>query len=180
MVKPITLIELYERAETQGVEIIEVHTRKVEAAVFEDGFIFIDRTKLRSDVELKCALAHELGHWETASFYNVLTPYETWERCERKANKRAVEILMPLDDVRRALRRGYVTVWALAELFEVTQDFAQMAMDMYEADFIQDAEDEVARTITRMKLASGCMPQHKPLPPMMKASDLLKRREYGI
>jgi len=46
------------------------------------------------------------------------------DHCKHRVNKRIAEILMPLDEVRQALRRGFMTVWVLAELFEVTQDFA--------------------------------------------------------
>ena len=112
--------------------------------------------RLLSPQELRGVIAHEIGHIETGSFYNVYSPYDLKEKCERKANRRAVEILMPVDEVRRALRRGIVEPWALAEYLDVTQQFAQMALEIY--------TDE----LTRQRRVVG-------LPPMIRASDLLPR-----
>lgn len=123
--------ELYDRIAALGFEVVEVHTRALKASVFQAGYVFIDLTKFESEAELRCALAHELGHIETGSFYNVYSLFDNWEKCEYKANKRAVEILMPYPDVVRALHKGLWTAWALADYFDVTQDFAQMALDIY-------------------------------------------------
>lgn len=153
-----TLIGLYERANRQGIQIIEVKTREIEAAAFEEGYIFFDPAKFDSDIKLKCALAHELGHYETGAFYNIYSPYDLWEKCERKANKRAAEILMPINQLRRALRQGYQDIWAIAAYFEVTQEFTEMALSIY-ANELQ-------------------APQHKRaainLDTMMHARDLIK------
>lgn len=169
----LTLHQLYERAYQEHIEIDEIHMRELRAVSFPEGWIAIDRRKYRDDVEFKCDLCHEISHIETGAFYNIYSPYDLKEKCEHKANKRAAEILMPLDEVREALRRGYVTTWALAELFEVTQEFAEMAMGMYEADLIDDSEHEqleAVLTLHGLKVANG----HKVLPPMMKARDLMK------
>ncbi len=126
--------ELYDRIASHGFEVVEIHTRALKAAVFQTGYVFVDLDKFESDAELKCALAHELGHIETGSFYNVYSLYDNWEKCEYKANKRAVELLMPYHDVLRAIHLGYWSPWALADYFDVTQEFAQMAIDMYRDD----------------------------------------------
>lgn len=125
------IYELYDRIAALGFEVVEVHTRVLKASVFQAGYVFVDPSKFETNAELKCALAHELGHIETGSFYNVYSLYDNWEKCEYKANKRAVEILMPYKNMVRAIHRGCWTAWALADYFEVTQEFAQMALDMY-------------------------------------------------
>lgn len=151
------IYELYERLAELGYEVIEMHTKAIKASIFQEGYVFIDPSKFGSEAELKCALAHELGHAISGAFYNVYSLYDDRAKCERKANRRAVEILMPVDDVRRALHRGIVQPWALAEHFDVTQQFAEMALDIY--------ADEITR-------------QHKRvvgLQPMIRASDLPPR-----
>lgn len=152
-----TLDQLYARAQQDGIEIDDVRMRELKAVSFPEGWIAIDSSKYETLTEFKCDLAHEIGHCETGSFYNIYSPYDLKEKCERKANRRAAEILMPVNDVRRALRRGITQVWALAEYFDVTQDFAAMALEIY--------TDELHR---RHKHAVG-------LPPMMRASDLLPK-----
>lgn len=123
--------ELYDRIAALGFEVVEVRTKELKASVFQAGYVFIDPSKFSSEAELRCALAHELGHIETGSFYNVYSLYDNWDKCEYKANKRAVEIMMPYHEVVRAIHKGCYTPWALADYFDVTQEFAQMAMDMY-------------------------------------------------
>lgn len=122
---------LYDRIAALGYEVVEVHTRALKASVFQAGYVFIDPTKFDSEAGLRCALAHEIGHIETGSFYNIYSLYDIWDKCEYKANKRAIEILMPYPDVVKAIHKGYLTAWALADFFDVTQDFAQMALDIY-------------------------------------------------
>jgi len=126
-----TLHQLYERAYRHGIEIDEIQMRELTAVSFPQGWIAIDRRKIETLVELKCVLAHEIAHVETGSFYNIWSPYDLMEKCERKANRRAAEMLMPLAEVRDALRAGCVTPWALAAAFEVTEDFARLALDVY-------------------------------------------------
>ena len=90
------LDEIYERAESEGIEIDEIRTRKISAMSFPDGWIAIDRTKFESEATFKTALAHEIGHVETGSFYRIETPLYTKEKCEYKANKKAVQMLITL------------------------------------------------------------------------------------
>lgn len=126
-----TLDQLYERAWNEGIEIDEVPMRELRAVSFPEGWIAIDSSKFESMVELKCELAHEIGHVETGSFYNIYSPYCLKSQCEFRANKRAASILMPYDEVVQALRQGYGTVWALADYFDVTEEFAEMALGIY-------------------------------------------------
>ena len=129
-----TLDELYQRAYSEGIEIDDIRMRELEEVCFPEGWIAIDSHKFDTLVELKCTLAHAIGHCETGSFYNIYSPYDIKEKCERKADRRAAEILMPLPDVRRALRRGITEPWMLAELFDVTVTFAETALAIYDED----------------------------------------------
>lgn len=166
-----TIHELYERAKSEGIEIYDYEFDEIRAIALPSNKIGIDKRKFDSDAELKCDLAHEIGHVETGSFYNYYSPYDVWEKCEHKANKRAAEILMPLDEVRIALRRGYRTAWALAGLFDVTIEFAEMALGMYEGALINDQEQQqLEEVLARVKVVND----YKPMPKLMKARDLMK------
>ena len=97
-----------------------------------DGYssIFFDEKRLPSSAEKTAAFAHELGHCETGSFYNVNTPLETKGRQEYRANKWAVQKVIPWTKLRIALRQT-TALWELAEHFEVTEDFVLTAIDVY-------------------------------------------------
>lgn len=126
-----TIHQLYERAIAEGIEIDEIHTSELKAAAFPEDWVLIDPWKYDSEREYKCDLAHEIAHCETGSFYNIYSPFDLKAKCEHKANRRAAEMLMPLPEVLQALRAGYCSPWALAEYFDVTEDFARMALSMY-------------------------------------------------
>ena len=126
-----TLSALYARIIADGISIDDVQTRELKAASFPQGWILYDSSRFATGAELKCTLAHEYGHCKTGSFYNIYSPYDLKEKCEYKANKYAVYLLMPYDEVWRALHKGLWTAWALADYFDVTQDFVQMALDIY-------------------------------------------------
>lgn len=126
-----TLDQLYERAWSEGIEIDEVPMRELRAMSFPEGWIAMDSSKFASMIEFKCELAHEIGHCETGSFYNIYSPFCLKAQCEHQANKRAAAILMPYREVVEALHLGFVTAWALADYFEVTPEFAEMALGVY-------------------------------------------------
>ena len=125
------LNQLYERARNQHIEIDEMHTRELMASSYPEGWVLMDPSKYESRRRYKCDLAHEVAHCETGSFYNDCSPYDIKARCEHKANKRAIQMLMPFSEVMAALRSGHVCTWSLAEYFDVTEDFAAMALNLY-------------------------------------------------
>lgn len=86
--------------------------------------------KLESSEEEKVKLAHELGHCETGSFYNRYSPYDIRGKHEQTANRWAVKKLVPKSELVRLLKKGFAR-WELAESFEVTEDFINLAIRMY-------------------------------------------------
>jgi hypothetical protein len=122
-----TLLELYQRAEHQGIEVDDFRTKEIISASFPEGWIMLDSSKISSNCEEKVILAHELGHCETGSFYNVKSRCDTRGRHERRADKRAISMLVPEE----AIKRGYCKCWELADYFEVTCEFMYKAMEYY-------------------------------------------------
>lgn len=158
----LTLQQLYERAEAQGIEIDDFSMVELRAVSFPEGWIAIDKRKFTSAREFKCVLAHEIGHCETGSFYNVYSSFDLKSKCEFKANKRAVQILMPLHEVRQAIADGYSAPWALAEYFDVTEDFAVMALKIY----VDDLQHSDVRKMHAVGLAG--------IPNLIKARQLIR------
>lgn len=126
-----TLLELYQRAEHQGIEVDDIRTKKLISASFPEGWIMLDSSKISSSCEEKVILAHELGHCETGSFYNVKSRCDTRGRHERRADKQAIAMLIPEEDFFKAVKNGYCECWELAEYFDVTCEFMYKAMDYY-------------------------------------------------
>jgi len=82
-----TLVELLAYAERRGYVVIEMQTRKLQAAAFKGGYIFYDGSKFKDERALACAIAHEIGHQETDTFYKWDSPVEVKEKCERLADE---------------------------------------------------------------------------------------------
>lgn len=92
-------------------------------------YVAIDNTE-KSDAEEKVHLAHELGHCETNSFYNIHAPLDLREKHEYRANKWAVKKLIPKDELTELLKKN-VAKWDIAEHFGVTESFLNLALIMY-------------------------------------------------
>lgn len=81
--------------------------------------------------EEKVCLAHELGHCETYSFYNVYSPLDIRGKHENRANCWAIKKLIPKYQFEKAIKSGYDNVYSLAEYFGVTTDFMLKAVEYY-------------------------------------------------
>ncbi len=128
-----TLFDLYDRAEGQGIEVDDVPMRALVSASFPEGWIAMDSSKIQSAAEEKTLLAHELSHIETGSFYNIYSKYDLKSKCEYKANAHAIQLLIPQSQLRKAFRRGITEIWELAEHFGVTEDFVRQTVEYYAA-----------------------------------------------
>lgn len=129
-----TLVELYEYAEKRNIEVISLTTRKVQCMSMIDEYgdcgIGINPFMLKSESDEKVKLAHELGHCETGSFYNVYSKYDIRAKHERRADKWAIKKLIPADELKEAYKYCN-NRWELSEYFGVTEDFMQKALDYY-------------------------------------------------
>ncbi len=134
-----TLTSLYNLAEQDRTPVIDmqIHNDSVGAMSVcdEDGdcIIAIDSKKLKSEADHIVKMAHELGHCKTGSFYNEKSPLDIRSKHEYRADKWAVQKLMPSDELLQALQNGCVEVWELAEYFDVTEDFVRRACEIYRA-----------------------------------------------
>lgn len=127
-----TLDELYDRAQQQGIEIDNFPMREIISVSFPENWIAIDTKKVKTKAEEKAILAHEIGHCETGSFYNIYSPLDIREKHEYRADKRAIQILIPHDDLKSAVRCGITEIWELAEYFDVPYEFMQKAAEYWQ------------------------------------------------
>lgn len=126
------VLHLYQFAEENGIPVYWFNLDQAESLSFcgpeGECAIAMNPWHLPSVAEEKVKLAHELGHCETGSFYNKYAALDIREKHEHRADKWAIEHLVPAADLRQAAREGHTELWDLAEYFDVTEDFMQKAV----------------------------------------------------
>lgn len=123
---------LYGLAKNSGVRIDRLRVsenKSISVKYGEKYFVCIDKNL--SEKDEKVCLAHELGHCATSSFYNIYSPFDIREKHEKRADKWAINKLVPKTVFKKALKEGYDNIYSLAEYFGVTTDFMQKAVDLY-------------------------------------------------
>lgn len=126
--------KLYNLAENKGIKLDFYPMPKNHSAVLDlDGkyFIAIDPMVLDSQALERVCLAHELGHCETGSTYNIYSPLDLRAKHENRATKWAVDTLIPRTDLDAAIKKGYRDICSLAEYFSVTEEFMKKAIEIY-------------------------------------------------
>ena len=96
-----------------------------------DCFVGMDTGIRDGSIRERVHLAHELGHCVTGSFYNIHSPYDTRLRHEHRADKWAVEQLVPVGALDDAVAEGCTELWELAERFGVTEQFIRKAVCLH-------------------------------------------------
>lgn len=129
------LLQLYQTAEENGVEVdcFCLDSREALSVMDHDCscFIAIDPFQLTSRQDETLKLAHELGHCLTGSFYNRWASCDIRQKHENRADRWAIERLVPKEQYDAALRNGCTELWNLAEHFDVTEDFMRKAVCWY-------------------------------------------------
>ncbi len=101
--------------------------------VMLDGsaFIGIDNSSTALSAEEKVLLAHELGHCQTGSLYNIYSPLDVRAKHERRADRWAIAKLVPIAQLKKAIKNGITDVPALSEHFGITEEFMKKAIRFY-------------------------------------------------
>ncbi len=94
-------------------------------------YIALDPSAVITPSQERVCLAHELGHCDTGSFYNVYSPFDLRTKHELRADRWAIEKLIPLRELKAAIKQGCSDTASLAEHFSVTEDFIGKALKYY-------------------------------------------------
>lgn len=126
---------LYDFAQQQNIEVLNVSLPQTESmsVMLENGrcFIGMDDSVRDGGVQERVHLSHELGHCVTGSFYNIHAAIDYRQRHENRANKWAIQALIPVEELDDAIAEGCTEVWELAERFQVTEEFIRRAVCLY-------------------------------------------------
>ena len=128
------LDELYMLANEKNIKVMDFSLPQNTAVTVSLGdgcFVGVDPEVFFSKRKEKVVLAHELGHIETGSLYSVDANNAERIKKETKKKKWTVETLIPLEKLKTAIEDGHGDVGALAEYFEVTEEFMLKALLYY-------------------------------------------------
>ena len=126
---------LYALARQQNIEVLSypMPENASMSVMLEDGVCVIgmDESVRDGGVQERVHLSHELGHCVTGSFYNIYAAIDHRQRHENRADKWAIQALIPVEALDDAIAEGCTEVWELAERFQVTEDFIRKAVCLY-------------------------------------------------
>lgn len=94
-------------------------------------YIGMDYGILPDEASKRVHLAHELGHCKTGAFYNRWAARDVRRKYEHRADKWAIQKMIPIDDLDEAVADGHVELWDLADYFGVTEEFMRKAVCWY-------------------------------------------------
>ena len=126
---------LYDFAAQQNIEVLPYPLPETGSlSLMSDSgpcFIGMDDSVRDGDVQERVHLGHELGHCITGSFYNIHAAVDCRQRHENKADKWAIQALIPVEELDNAIAEGCTEVWELAERFGVTEEFIRKTVCYY-------------------------------------------------
>ena len=128
------MLDLFQEAKARGitVEYCQLPLNQSISVQDDDGdFVLMDLSLMWSGAKERTHLGHEIAHSATGTFYNPYTPLEVRKRYENIADKWAIHRLVPLQELKAAIKAGYTELWELAERFTVTEDFMRKAICLY-------------------------------------------------
>lgn len=126
------IINLYNLAEDKGICVDFFPLNESKGIYLELGgkeYIALDPGCSVADE--KVVLAHELGHSMTGGGYDLASCHLMRVRLEKLAEKWAIERLVPLCELKTAIRQGDESISTLAERFGVTEGFMQKVFEHY-------------------------------------------------
>jgi Zn-dependent peptidase ImmA (M78 family) len=94
--------------------------------------IALNYDNLGTYIDEKCTLAHELGHYFTGNVYSLSPTKDFFDKAEYRVFKWCVNVLVPLQDLKIAIKNGYTTNYILAEYFDVSVEFMQQCLEFYQ------------------------------------------------
>lgn len=126
---------LYQIAQSERIPVIPACIPENGSLCIQTGdlrcYIGLDLDVMDDVPTLAVHLAHELGHCVTGSFYNRWASCDLRQKHENRADRWAIERLVPREQYDAALRNGCTEIWNLAEYFDVTEDFMRKVVCLY-------------------------------------------------
>lgn len=130
-----SLDDLYQNAQENGIPVFGIPFQNVNSMIIDTGdssaAIGISTSSMYSLIEEREALAHELGHYYTGTYYDSTYCTRNIGKMEYQANVWMVNKLIPIENIRSAIADGCREYWEFAEYCNCTQDLVQLAVKVY-------------------------------------------------
>lgn len=129
--------QLYQTLQQSGIKFYDYKVGKPKAITIflNDKYgIFIDTSEIKSRAEEYCMIAHEGGHCITGCTHAVCSSLDLIEKHEYVADKWATHRIIPINDLKSALKKGCTEIWEIADYFGVTEAFVRRALDIYKRE----------------------------------------------
>ena len=130
-----TLNQLYDIARNNNINVCHFPLSPIKS-ISVPGYIGIDIHQINTVSEERECLAHELGHCMKNVFYTGASTLELRTQKEYRADKWAIQTLIPFEELLRVLQSGRTEAWEIAEHFEVSECFVNKALNLYEYKLI--------------------------------------------
>lgn len=133
------LINLYDLANDNNIKVYDYRMTNLDmdAISIKTPYaigVFLDYNQIDSIAKEKYLLGHELGHCITGAMHKIRSRFELKKRNEYRADRWAVHQLIPFDELSKAVNKGIVESWELAEYFNVPEDFIRTAYEHYKKE----------------------------------------------
>lgn len=128
------LNELYNLAEQNGIKVMDFCLPENKAVTLSTGdgcYVGVDPEVFGRECEEKVVLAHEMGHIATGGLYEVGTDKTSRKKQEARAEKWAIDRLVPRDALKEAIKNGCSDIEGLAEHFSVPEEFMAQVLAYY-------------------------------------------------
>jgi Zn-dependent peptidase ImmA (M78 family) len=124
-----TILDLQRIADDENIKVdnFKMNACKSLSLIDDDNNCYIALNDTENALE---RFAHELGHCLTGAFYNRYAKCDIKAKSEYKANKWAIKKLVPADELKRALKKGY-NVFELSDYFNVSESLIEFAYNYY-------------------------------------------------
>lgn len=126
---------LYDLARQENIEVLPFPMEQNGSmSIMAEGgqcYIGMDPAVRDGGPQERVHLSHEMGHCFTGSFYNIYAAIDCRQRHENRADKWAIQTLIPVDALDDAIADGCCEIWELADRFGVTEEFIRKALCLY-------------------------------------------------
>lgn len=130
-----SLNDLYEIAKEKDITVTDTDCPECKAIslLSPSGkcYIGMDYNAIKTEQEERLCLAHDIGHCETGAFYNPYSSQNVISQQEFRANKKALDYLVPRKELESVMADGQMEIWELCEYFDVNIKFIQLAFWVY-------------------------------------------------
>lgn len=129
------LLALHREAEREGIYTaycpLKDNSPAMVAKVGDIVGIALNTRYIETVADEKYALAHELGHYYTGTYYDEKTSLLDRAKMEYWADASMVRRIVPLWRLKKAVREGYREAWELADYFNLPEHVITRAFYIY-------------------------------------------------